>query len=57
VVIVIFLNKNSNSNAQLLRQEDTVVQQTAPKKEIDSNAESDSKTAPTGLLARAKKKI
>jgi|SaaInlStandDraft_2_1057019.scaffolds.fasta_scaffold04560_3 hypothetical protein len=53
VVVGILLNKNSKSNAQLLRQDYTVEQQNTPVDDV----ETDSEPAETGLLARAKKKI
>jgi hypothetical protein len=54
IVIVIFVTKNSDSNAQLLRQELPEIEQTSTE-EVDSDAERDSESNPTGLLARAKK--
>jgi len=55
LVIVRYINKNSNSNAQLLRQELPVAEQQIVNENTNSDAENDSESASTGLLARAKK--
>jgi hypothetical protein len=52
---VIFINKNSNSNAHLLRQELSDVEPEISNDKTDNDEEKDSETGTTGLLARAKK--
>ena len=55
IVIVIFVTKNSDSNAQLLRQQLPDIEQKTSTEEVDSDAEGGSESNSTGLLARAKK--
>ena len=54
-VLVIFITKNSNSNAHLLRHESPDVEPQVSDDKTDTVDEKDSESASTGLLARAKK--
>ena len=55
LVIIIFISKNSNSNAQLLRQQEPDAEPQIDIDEVISDEQEDSETGSSGLLARAKK--
>ncbi|MCS5532797.1 MAG: hypothetical protein NZ736_00895 [Candidatus Poseidoniaceae archaeon] len=54
IVVVIIITKNSDSNAQLLRQQLPNEEQKVSTEEVDSDAESEVESSTSGLLARAK---
>ncbi len=55
LIVNVFINKNSNSNAQLLRQQEPDAEPQIDIDEVISDEQEDSETGSSGLLARAKK--
>jgi hypothetical protein len=55
LIVIVVASKNLNSNAQLLRQHESDVEQLIVTEEESSDEQKDSGTSSTGLLARAKK--
>ena len=55
LIVIVFISKNSNSNAQFLRQQESDVEQQVDADEVTNDQQEDSETSSSGLLARAKK--